>query len=164
MTSRINVVTCCTLVWLKHYHFCMLWSSKTGLLNELTSLIPRPCGRMVFREVASSSSSLLVLSCCCSILDWIFTSLSWTFPSLSWTVSSRRAASKRISHHNCHRCPVFITDFLTWVIQQEPLENVDGGILPGVELTLNSSCIRSHLCNHSVKLSLADTFLLSCIG
>ena len=54
--------------------------------------------------------------------------------------------------------------FLTWVIQQEPLENVDGGILPGVELPLNSSCLCSHLCNHSVKFSLADTLLLSCIG
>jgi len=55
---------------------------------------------------------------------------------------------------------VFITDFLTWVIQQEPLENVNCGILPGVELTLNGS----YLCDHTVKISLADTLLLSCVA
>jgi len=52
-----------------------------------------------------------------------------------------------------------MTDFLTWVIQQKPLENVDGGILPGVELTLNGS----YLCDHTVKISLADTLLLNCV-
>ena len=51
-------------------------------------------------------------------------------------------------------------DFLTWVLQQEPFENVNGGILPGVELTLNSSCP----CSHNVKLGFVDTLLLSCVG
>jgi len=32
------------------------------------------------------------------------------------------------------------------------------------DLYLNSSCLCSHLCNHPVKISLADTLLLSCIA
>ena len=57
-----------------------------------------------------------------------------------------------------------MTDFCTWIIQQEPLWNVNSSILPGIELSLNSSCLCSHLCNHSVKFSLADTLLFSCVG
>ena len=37
---------------------------------------------------------------------------------------------------------------------------MNSGILPGVELTLNSSC----LCSHTVKLGFADTLLLSCVA
>ena len=56
-------------------------------------------------------------------------------------------------------CFYFYQNFLTWVLQQKPLENMDGGILPGVELMLNGS----YLCDHTVKISLADTLLLCCV-
>ena len=53
-----------------------------------------------------------------------------------------------------------MTDFLTWVVQQEPFQNVDSGILPGVELALNGSYPHDHM----VKISLADTLLLNCVA
>jgi len=56
--------------------------------------------------------------------------------------------------------PCVYNRFFTWIIQQEPFENVNSSILPGVELTLNSSC----LCSNTVKLSFADTLLLSCVA
>ena len=61
---------------------------------------------------------------------------------------------------NYHQCPVFITEFLTWVSWQDPVENVEGGVSPGAVCTLNSS----YLCNHTVKISSADTLWLSCVA
>jgi len=129
-----------------HDHFWILscLAMPSARLHSCMWYVP---SMVVFWKVASSSSSLLVLSCCCSILYWIFSSL-------SRTVSSRRAVSKRISHHSYHQCPVFITDFLTWVFQQEPLENVNGGILPGslstaavCATTLSNSALLTHCCS-----------------